>query len=148
MDIIYRLMRIASISHNLSSAKCVFWANRFLDIRAVQFSSMFFILEEFKFFVPMNKCWSSSIRLHLSAFSCFQTIKIVIISRVCAAKLFSLLLMVEQNKLQCLALAIFISLVIVKNQFGFYFRYCISSFKLFTSSIDKYWPQSTLLSSF
>jgi len=36
----------------------------------------------------------------------------------------------------------------VKNLYGFFFRYCISSFKLFTSHVDKHWAQSTLLSSF
>ncbi len=30
--------------------------------------------------------------------------------------------------------------IMVKNLFGFLFRYCISSFKLFTSHVDKYWP--------
>jgi len=36
----------------------------------------------------------------------------------------------------------------VKNRFDWIFKYCISGFKLFTSHIDKYWPQSTLFSSF
>jgi len=36
----------------------------------------------------------------------------------------------------------------VKYQFGWIFKYYIASFKLFTSHIDKYWPQSTIFSSF
>ncbi len=72
----------------------------FLTVVLLNFQVFFFhLVANLIFFTPMNKCWSSSIRLHLSALSCFQTIKIVIISRVCAAKLFSPLLMAEKNKL-------------------------------------------------
>jgi len=38
--------------------------------------------------------------------------------------------------------------MVMKILFGWIFSYCLSGFMLLTSLVDKYWPQSTILTSF